>query len=72
MESKSSSLLLRLDELTSEVKLGESTIKQKVKDGNFPKPIKIGARAMAWKRSDIEGWIDTLSRASDCGGHGND
>ena len=30
-------------------------------DQDFPEKIKIGDRAIAWKLSDIEGWIDVRS-----------
>lgn len=29
-----------------------------IKDGTFPKPYKIGERAVAWLVSDIDAWID--------------
>jgi prophage regulatory protein len=25
--------------------------------GNFPKPIRIGSRAVGWRRSEIEAWL---------------
>jgi prophage regulatory protein len=29
----------------------------KIKEGDFPKPIKLGMRAVAWLEADIAGWI---------------
>jgi prophage regulatory protein len=36
--------------------LARSTIYQRIKDGTFPAPIRIGSRAVAWLESDIEDW----------------
>jgi predicted DNA-binding transcriptional regulator AlpA len=30
-------------------------------NGAFPKPVKLGAKAVAWRLSDILDWIDSLS-----------
>ncbi len=65
------SLLLRIDDVVNEVKLGESTIKHLVKKGQFPRPIKIGIRAIAWKRADINLWIESLSNSPASGGEWN-
>lgn len=34
-----------------------ATIYEWMASGNFPKPIKLGKRAVGWKASDIEAWI---------------
>jgi prophage regulatory protein len=31
-----------------------------IKEGRYPQPVKIGARAVAWKRSDIDRLIASL------------
>ncbi|SPK72655.1 protein of unknown function [Cupriavidus taiwanensis] len=49
--------LLRLPELKTRCGLSRTTIYQYIKDGKFPPPISIGARAVAWPESDIERWI---------------
>ncbi len=36
--------------------LSRSTIYDRVKAGSFPKPIKIGDRAVAWLQSEIDAW----------------
>lgn len=38
--------------------LSRATIWALVKDGTFPKPIKIGARAVAWRLSDIDAYLE--------------
>jgi predicted DNA-binding transcriptional regulator AlpA len=34
-----------------------ATIWRKVKDGSFPKPVKLGDRITAWQVSEIEEWL---------------
>jgi prophage regulatory protein len=46
--------LLRLPEVISQTGLNRNSIYQ-IED--FPKPIKIGARATAWVQSEIQLWI---------------
>lgn len=48
----------RVQTITS---LSKSSIYAKVADGTFPKPVKLGPKAVAWRLSDIHDWIDSLS-----------
>lgn len=34
-----------------------STIWQKVKAGEFPKPVPIGPRAVAWPSNEVQEWV---------------
>jgi prophage regulatory protein len=47
----------RISKLTEIVPMSKATIWRKVKDGTFPKPIKLGARITAWLLDDIEVWL---------------
>jgi len=31
--------------------------------GEFPAPVKLGARAVGWRRSDIEAWLESRPAA---------
>ena len=44
------------------IPVGKSTWWQGVRDGRYPKPIKIGARATAWRVEDIRALIERLGR----------
>lgn len=33
--------------------------------GTFPKPLKIGSRAVAWRESEIRAWLDARIAARD-------
>lgn len=48
---------LRLAEVRNRVPYSRSTIYQLIAHGKFPKPISLGARAVAWIESDIDEWI---------------
>jgi prophage regulatory protein len=30
-----------------------------IREGNFPRPVRLGQRAVAWRESDISDWIDS-------------
>lgn len=51
--------LLRLADVRERVPYSRSTIYQKISRGEFPKPISIGERAVAWLESDIDAWIES-------------
>ena len=55
---------LRLAEVKHQVGLGRSAIYQKVKAGEFPAPISLGARAVAWTSDSISAWMDERIAAS--------
>lgn len=38
--------------------VSRTTIYEWVKKGLFPKPVKIGGRAIAWRVSDLERWAE--------------
>jgi prophage regulatory protein len=48
---------LRFPQVRTRVGLSRSTIYLKIVNGEFPKPISLGARAVAWLESDIDAWI---------------
>lgn len=37
--------------------LGRSTIYNYITDETFPKPVSLGARAVAWVESEVQDWI---------------
>ncbi|MCE8540279.1 AlpA family transcriptional regulator [Ruegeria pomeroyi] len=50
--------ILRRREVESIIKLSRSTIYNLMAKGEFPKPIKLGARAIGWLESDIRDWLN--------------
>lgn len=49
--------ILRLPEVMGRVGLRRASIYLHISKGSFPKPISLGARAVGWLESDIDGWI---------------
>ncbi|MGB0499281.1 MAG: helix-turn-helix transcriptional regulator [Rubricella sp.] len=54
-----SEVLLRRSEVEARTRLSRSTIYEWMKVGKFPKPVKLGTRLVAWRRSDIDAWIES-------------
>ncbi len=49
--------ILRLTAVKNRTGLARSTIYSKIRQGTFPKPISLGARAVGWLGSEIDGWL---------------
>lgn len=43
-------------EVLARLPFSKPTLHRKVKDGTFPAPVKIGARAVAWIEAEIDAW----------------
>jgi prophage regulatory protein len=52
--------LLRLKDVCALIGVGRSTIYKWVELSSFPKPIRVGARSVRWKASDLAQWRDAL------------
>ncbi|MFL9989332.1 helix-turn-helix transcriptional regulator [Paraburkholderia sediminicola] len=50
--------ILRRGQVEHEVGLKRSTIYQRIQNGTFPRPIRLGVRAVGWRASDIERFLD--------------
>ena len=49
--------LFRVEDVAEYLGCCRATIYSRVKAGTFPPPMKLG-RAIRWRRSDIEDWLD--------------
>lgn len=55
--------LIRIKGVMDRTGLARSTVYKYISEERFPKPIKLGARAVAWVESEVEAWIqDTIER----------
>ncbi len=62
--------ILKLHDVIERSGLSRSSIYLYCKNEKFPKPIRLGERAVGWLESEISGWIS--ERAEERGGrHGN-
>ena len=52
-------LLVRLPMVMRMTGLGRSTIYRMVAAHTFPSPVRLGARAVAWRQSDLDAWSES-------------
>lgn len=55
--------MLRLPQVVTRTGLSKPTIYRRAKNGTFPKPRKLGERAVAWLESEISDFIEGLEVA---------
>lgn len=63
-----STTILRLPAVKARTGLSRSTIYQRVADGDFPRPVPLGPRAVGWLAHEVEAWIDTRVAQRPTGG----
>ena len=52
--------IFRRKDLEERLKLSRSSIYAMMSQGEFPKPVRLGRRAVGWKSTDIEKWLQNL------------
>jgi prophage regulatory protein len=60
--------LLRLPRVLERVGVSRSTAWLWIRQGRFPKPVKIGPNISAWRESEIEQWIAERIASANGGG----
>lgn len=58
-EVRRPSRLMRLPAVMECTSLGKSSIYSKVKTGDFPAPVRLSTRAVAWHEDEISEWVET-------------
>lgn len=56
--------ILRLPALKARVGLSRSSIYLRVSQGDFPRPVQLGPRAVGWVESEVEAWLTRQVEAS--------
>jgi len=51
--------LLRRPAVEARTGLSRSTLYDWMKRGDFPQPVKLGARIVAWRESDVTAWLES-------------
>ena len=51
--------ILRKPRVLALIGIGNTSLYEAIKRGDFPAPVKLGVRAVGWRRSDIESWLDS-------------
>jgi prophage regulatory protein len=54
----SATTILRRKQVEARTGLSRSTIYARIKEGTFPKPINLGARAVGWVESEIQAFLE--------------
>lgn len=49
--------ILRLPAVKVRTGLSRSTIYLRISDGNFPRPVQLGGRAVGWVETEIDDWL---------------
>ena len=57
-----STKVLRLRAVLERVGIGKTAVYAAIKNGEFPAPIKLSARAVGWREADVEQWINERPR----------
>lgn len=56
--------IMRLRDVLARTGLSRSMAYSLAKDGQFPRPINLGLRAVGWLESEVDGWIAARVQAS--------
>lgn len=54
--------MLRRPDVERATGLSRSTIYCMIADGQFPKPIKLGKRAVGWTEASVVAWLDSRAQ----------
>jgi prophage regulatory protein len=55
--------IMRRKDLEKRLGISRSSIYLMMSEGRFPKPIRLGRRAVGWRADDIQTWLDQLQEA---------
>jgi prophage regulatory protein len=58
MPARQHEVVLRRPEVEARTGLSRSTIYAWMASGNFPLPVKLGTRLVAWRESDVTEWLE--------------
>jgi prophage regulatory protein len=52
-------ILIRSNDVQARTGLPKSSLHNMARAGTFPAPLKLGARAVAWRASEVDAWIQS-------------
>jgi prophage regulatory protein len=56
-------ILLRMPQVETATGLKKSALYQRMKEGTFPEPVRLGPRSVAWPKILVQKWIDERPQA---------
>ena len=57
--------LLRREEVETRCGITRSSLYRLMREGLFPRPVKVGKRAVRWLESEISGWLQSRPHSPD-------
>ena len=51
--------ILRRRKVLATIGMGNSWLYEAIAKGEFPAPVQLGARAVGWRRADVEAWLES-------------
>lgn len=64
MISAATDRFMRIDEVISVTGLGRNTIYTRMREGTFPRQVRLGPHSVAWLQSDISDWMTSVVSSS--------
>lgn len=58
-------MILKINEVSKKCSLSRATIYKKIKEGGFPKQIKLSERSSGWLESEVNDWIISKVKSRD-------
>ena len=52
--------LLTVEEAIKLTRLSRCTLYRRIKEGKFPRPLRVGPRGVRFRSDDVEAWIESL------------
>ena len=59
--------IIRMKEVMAKAGIARTNLWRQVKDGQFPAPVSLGARAVGWVESEVDAWIESKIAERDAG-----
>ena len=56
---------LNIDDITNSLKISEDTLREWIKAGKFPRPLRVNDRTTLWSYALIENWIAQQHKAEE-------
>ena len=63
LQTTGEAVIIKLPEVLALTKISKSTLYRFMESGDFPRPIRLGKRARAWRKEEILEWIDSRTAA---------
>ena len=63
LKSPEAKMIMRMTDVCSELGVSRASVYRLLESESFPKPLKLGKRAIGWERDHIQQWVKSRSAA---------